>query len=87
MLIVNICIHNQPSKHFAKEDQKVVVALMCGQCTKHGLLRRGIMRAWFIRYIKDEAPMLVIGILSYEFQSQYLTKFMAHESSILRDLS
>ena len=35
MFTINIYIYNQPSEDFAKEDLKVVVVLVCAQCTKH----------------------------------------------------
>jgi hypothetical protein len=73
--MVNICIHNEPSKHFAIEDEKVVVALMHAQCTKHGWLWIGMMQAWFMWCIKNETAMLVCGTFTYEFQSRCLTRF------------
>jgi hypothetical protein len=73
--MVDICIHNQPSKHSAIEDQKVVAVLMCVWCTKHGWLWIGVMQAWFMCCIKNETTMLVCGTFTYEFQSRCLTRF------------
>jgi hypothetical protein len=73
--MVDICIHNQPFKHFAKEDQKVVAALKRAWCTKYGSFWIGMMQAWFVWCIKNETAMLVCGTYTYEFQSQCPTSF------------
>jgi hypothetical protein len=73
--MVDICIHNQPSKHSAKEDRKVVAALTCAWCTKHGSLWIRMMQAWFVWCIKDENVMLVCGTFFHEFQSRCFTRF------------
>ena len=73
--MVNICIYNHPSKHQAKEDHKVVVVLVHAPCTKHGWLWRSMVQAWFLKYIKSEATMLVNGILSSGLQSRRLIDF------------
>jgi hypothetical protein len=36
MLMINICIYNHPSKHFAREDFRVVVVLVAAYSTKRG---------------------------------------------------
>jgi hypothetical protein len=36
MLMINICIYNQPSKDFAREDLKVVAVLVYAQSIKGG---------------------------------------------------
>ena len=74
MLMINIGVYNHPSKHFAIEGPKVVIALERIRGAECCWLWKDVIWAWW-GWFKDEAGMPIYRLLSFQLQGQCLTKF------------
>ena len=79
MLAVNKSSYNQPSIHFARKDQEVVVILVGAHGTKWDGLRSLLMWAWILR--KFKVFVLICGIIRLGLQSRCMRK--VHGTKVL----
>lgn len=72
VFMINIRIHNHPSKHIRNEDRKVVMVPAQESCTNHTGLWRFLMWAWILGSFERETFILICGMFSLVLQSRCL---------------